>query len=88
MDPPRDIQNFRRNSSTRSTVSSCSSLAMEIKRKKIRESMFFANEVSQHHKPTALKRDTLTIAGLFFDVFIDNVVVTEMLNQPTRFIFL
>ncbi|KAI7804254.1 rhotekin-2 [Triplophysa rosa] len=44
MDPSRDIQNFRRNSSTRSSVSSCSSLAMEIKRKKIRESMFFANE--------------------------------------------
>ncbi|XP_051502769.1 rhotekin-2 isoform X2 [Myxocyprinus asiaticus] len=44
MDPPRDIQKFRRNISTRSTVSSCSSLAMEIKRKKIRESVFFQNE--------------------------------------------
>ncbi|XP_073720867.1 rhotekin-2-like isoform X1 [Misgurnus anguillicaudatus] len=43
MDPPRDIQNFKR-ISTRSTISSCSSLAMEIKRKKIRESMFFLNE--------------------------------------------
>jgi len=46
MDPPRDIQHFKRNIATRSTVSSCSSLAMEIKRKKIRESMFFQNEVS------------------------------------------
>uniref|UniRef100_A0A672KCW7 Rhotekin-2-like n=1 Tax=Sinocyclocheilus grahami TaxID=75366 RepID=A0A672KCW7_SINGR len=44
MDPPRDIQRFKRNIATRSTVSSCSSLAMEIKRKKIRESMFFQNE--------------------------------------------
>ncbi|KAK9960029.1 hypothetical protein ABG768_010106 [Culter alburnus] len=44
MDPPRDIQHFKRNIATRSTVSSCSSLAMEIKRKKIRESMFFQNE--------------------------------------------
>ncbi|XP_056333450.1 rhotekin-2 [Danio aesculapii] len=44
MDPPRDIQHFKRNIATRSTVSSCSSLAMEIKRKKIRESMFFPNE--------------------------------------------
>ncbi len=46
MDSPRDIQHFKRNIATRSTVSSCSSLAMEIKRKKIRESMFFQNEVS------------------------------------------
>ncbi|XP_016361681.1 rhotekin-2 isoform X1 [Sinocyclocheilus anshuiensis] len=44
MDQPRDIQHFKRNIATRSTVSSCSSLAMEIKRKKIRESMFFQNE--------------------------------------------
>ncbi|XP_052001255.1 LOW QUALITY PROTEIN: rhotekin-2-like [Xyrauchen texanus] len=43
MEPSRDIQN-KRNISTRSTVSSCSSLAMEIKRKKIRESLFFPNE--------------------------------------------
>lgn len=46
MDPSRDIQHFKRNIATRSTVSSCSSLAMEIKRKKIRESVFFQNEVS------------------------------------------
>uniref|UniRef100_A0A8C1FW38 Rhotekin 2a n=1 Tax=Cyprinus carpio TaxID=7962 RepID=A0A8C1FW38_CYPCA len=44
MDPSRDIQHFKRNIATRSTVSSCSSLAMEIKRKKIRESVFFQNE--------------------------------------------
>ncbi|TRY57893.1 hypothetical protein DNTS_014410 [Danionella cerebrum] len=44
MDPPRDIQHFKRNTAMRSTISSCSSLAMEIKRKKIRESMFFPNE--------------------------------------------
>nr|Q5XIZ9.1 RecName: Full=Rhotekin-2; AltName: Full=Pleckstrin homology domain-containing family K member 1; Short=PH domain-containing family K member 1 [Danio rerio]AAH83519.1 Rhotekin 2 [Danio rerio]AAH98873.1 Rhotekin 2 [Danio rerio] len=44
MDPPRDIQHFKRNIASRSTVSSCSSLAMEIKRKKIRESMFFPSE--------------------------------------------
>ncbi|XP_018976056.1 rhotekin-2 isoform X1 [Cyprinus carpio] len=44
MDPPRDIQRFKRNVAARSTVSSCSSLAMEIKRKKIRESMFFQSE--------------------------------------------
>ncbi|XP_035255582.1 rhotekin-2 isoform X1 [Anguilla anguilla] len=38
MDGPRDIQNFRRNERARATVSSCSSLGMEIKRKKIRQS--------------------------------------------------
>ncbi|KAM6956865.1 rhotekin-2 [Aplochiton taeniatus] len=38
MDQPRDVQNFWRNTSTRS---SCSSLAMEIKRKKIRQSTLF-----------------------------------------------
>lgn len=46
MDPTRDIQHFKRNIATRSTVSSGSSLAMEIKRNKIGESMFFQNEVS------------------------------------------
>ncbi|XP_059375342.1 rhotekin-2-like isoform X1 [Carassius carassius] len=50
MDPPRDIQPFKRNIATRSTVSSCSSLAMEIKRKKIRESSFFLNEAKYRHK--------------------------------------
>ncbi|XP_043118161.1 rhotekin-2 isoform X1 [Puntigrus tetrazona] len=49
MDAPRDIQHFKRNIATRSTVSSCSSLAMEIKRKKIRESMFFQNEAKDRH---------------------------------------
>nr|XP_015202533.1 PREDICTED: rhotekin-2 [Lepisosteus oculatus] len=38
MDQRRDIQNFKRNERTRVTVSSCSSLGMEIKRKKIKES--------------------------------------------------
>nr|ACI69040.1 Rhotekin-2 [Salmo salar] len=38
MDYQRDVQNFRRNASARS---SCSSLAMEIKRKKISESTVF-----------------------------------------------
>ncbi|XP_030642611.1 rhotekin-2 [Chanos chanos] len=47
MDLPRDIRTFTRNLSTRSTVSSCSSLAMEIKRKKIRQStVFLPNEDS------------------------------------------
>uniref|UniRef100_A0A8C2FC78 Rhotekin 2a n=1 Tax=Cyprinus carpio TaxID=7962 RepID=A0A8C2FC78_CYPCA len=50
MDPPRDIQRFKRNVAARSTVSSCSSLAMEIKRKKIRESMFFQSEAKDRHK--------------------------------------
>ncbi|XP_046885225.1 rhotekin-2 isoform X2 [Hypomesus transpacificus] len=40
-DDPREVQNFRRNTSSRSSVSACSSLAMEIKRKKIRESTVF-----------------------------------------------
>ncbi|KAJ8372692.1 hypothetical protein AAFF_G00280210 [Aldrovandia affinis] len=47
MDLTRDIQNFRRNERTRATVSSCSSLGMEIKRKKIREStLLLPNEDS------------------------------------------
>ncbi|XP_061084158.1 rhotekin-2 isoform X1 [Conger conger] len=41
MDSPRDIQNFLRNERARATVSSCSSLGMEIKRKKIRQSTVF-----------------------------------------------
>ncbi|KAG9341813.1 hypothetical protein JZ751_018535 [Albula glossodonta] len=47
MDLPRDIQTFRRNERARATVSSCSSLGMEIKRKKIRQStVFLPNEDS------------------------------------------
>lgn len=41
MDDQRDVQTFRRNGSYRSSVSSGSALAMEIKRKKIRESALF-----------------------------------------------
>ncbi|KAF7662495.1 hypothetical protein LDENG_00234860 [Lucifuga dentata] len=44
MDDQRDVQTFRRNGSTRSSVSSGSALAMEIKRKKIRESALFLSE--------------------------------------------
>uniref|UniRef100_A0A667Z4X9 Rhotekin 2 n=1 Tax=Myripristis murdjan TaxID=586833 RepID=A0A667Z4X9_9TELE len=41
MDEPRDVQIFRRNGSSRSSISSGSALAMEIKRKKIRQSTLF-----------------------------------------------
>ncbi|XP_066522985.1 rhotekin-2 isoform X2 [Hoplias malabaricus] len=41
MEIPRDIRIFRRNVEARSTVSACSSFAMEVKRKKIRESAVF-----------------------------------------------
>ncbi|CAL8254377.1 unnamed protein product [Lota lota] len=41
MDDPRDVQTFRRNTASRSSVSSCSAFAMETKRKKIRQSTFF-----------------------------------------------
>ncbi|XP_078144877.1 rhotekin-2 isoform X2 [Centroberyx gerrardi] len=41
MDDPRDVQTFRRNASSRSSLSSGSALAMEIKRKKIRQSTVF-----------------------------------------------
>ncbi|MBN3304385.1 RTKN2 protein, partial [Amia calva] len=44
MEQQRDIQTFCRNERARSTVSSCSSLGMEIKRKKIRESTVFLQE--------------------------------------------
>ncbi|XP_030234965.1 rhotekin-2 isoform X1 [Gadus morhua] len=47
MDDPRDVQIFRSNTTTRSSLSSCSAFAMETKRKKIRQSTFFQqNEVS------------------------------------------
>lgn len=46
MESSRDVQKFKRNDRTRSTVSSCSSLAMEMKRKKIRDGVLFVqNEV-------------------------------------------
>lgn len=46
MESPRDVRIFKRNDRTRSTISSCSSLAMEIKRKKIRDGVLFVeNEV-------------------------------------------
>ncbi|XP_062863618.1 rhotekin-2 [Trichomycterus rosablanca] len=41
MDLPRDLQTFKRNDRARSTISSCSSFAMEIKRMKTRESVLF-----------------------------------------------
>ncbi|RXM34639.1 Rhotekin-2 [Acipenser ruthenus] len=41
---PRDFQNFKRNERSRATVSGCSSLGMEIKRKKIRESTYFLEQ--------------------------------------------
>ncbi|KAG9268545.1 rhotekin-2 isoform X1 [Astyanax mexicanus] len=41
MELPRDGRIFRRNVGARSTVSACSSFAMEVKRKKIRESVLF-----------------------------------------------
>ncbi|KAI4873328.1 hypothetical protein NFI96_029085 [Prochilodus magdalenae] len=45
MELPREGRMFRRNVGARSTVSSCSSFAMEVKRKKIREStLFLQNE--------------------------------------------
>ncbi|XP_026790336.3 rhotekin-2 [Pangasianodon hypophthalmus] len=37
MESPRDVRMFKRNDRTRSSISSCSSLAMEMKRKKIRD---------------------------------------------------
>uniref|UniRef100_A0A8C5PA93 Rhotekin 2 n=1 Tax=Leptobrachium leishanense TaxID=445787 RepID=A0A8C5PA93_9ANUR len=40
-EPWRQIQMFRRSDRTRATVSACSALGMEIKRKKIRESVLF-----------------------------------------------
>ncbi|CAH2322252.1 rhotekin-2 [Pelobates cultripes] len=43
-EPRRQIQMFRRNDKNRSTVSTCSSLGMEIKRKKIRESALFPQQ--------------------------------------------
>ncbi|KAJ8359454.1 hypothetical protein SKAU_G00159790 [Synaphobranchus kaupii] len=61
MDGPRDIQNFRRNERARATVSSCSSLGMEIKRKKIRQStVFLPNEAKFMTRCTSLN-DTLQI---------------------------
>lgn len=45
MESPRDVQMFKRSDRTRSTIS-CSSLAMEMKRKKIRDGVLFVqNEV-------------------------------------------
>ncbi|XP_036402045.1 rhotekin-2 [Megalops cyprinoides] len=47
MQHTRDIQTFQRNERTRATVSACSALGMEIKRKKIRQStVFLHNEDS------------------------------------------
>lgn len=46
MESPRGVRMFKRNHRTRSTISSCSSLAMEMKRKKIRDGVLLAqNEV-------------------------------------------
>ena len=51
MDDPRDVQISRRNTTTTSTVSSCSAFAMETKRKKIRQSTFFQqNEVGDRQQ--------------------------------------
>ncbi|XP_053306585.1 rhotekin-2 [Spea bombifrons] len=43
-DPRREIQMFRRSDRNRATVSACSALGMEIKRKKIRESALFPQQ--------------------------------------------
>lgn len=46
MESPRDVQMFKRNERTRSTISTCSSLAMEVERKKIKEGILVVqNEV-------------------------------------------
>lgn len=46
MESSRDVRMFKRNDRTRSTISTCSSLAMEMKRKKIRDGVLLAqNEV-------------------------------------------
>uniref|UniRef100_A0A8C4X379 Rhotekin 2 n=1 Tax=Erpetoichthys calabaricus TaxID=27687 RepID=A0A8C4X379_ERPCA len=47
MEHSRDIQTFNRNNKARATVSGCSSLAMEIKRKKIRESALFECHIQE-----------------------------------------
>lgn len=41
MDDPRDVQTSKRNGSSRSLLSAGSAVAMEIKRKKIRQSALF-----------------------------------------------
>lgn len=41
MDDPRDVQTSKRNGSSRSLLSAGSAVAMEIKRKKIRQSTLF-----------------------------------------------
>lgn len=46
MESPRDARVFKQNGRTRSTVTPCSSLAMEVKRKKIVDGVLFVeNEV-------------------------------------------
>ncbi|XP_058256079.1 rhotekin-2 isoform X1 [Hemibagrus wyckioides] len=42
MESSRDVRMFKRNDRTRSTISTCSSLAMEMKRKKIRDGVLLA----------------------------------------------
>ncbi|KAM4607083.1 rhotekin-2 [Polymixia lowei] len=63
MDDQRDVQTFRRDaSSSRSTVSECSALAMEIKRKKIRQSTVFLQKQARSMKRCpSLLNDTLQI---------------------------
>ncbi|XP_017550037.1 rhotekin-2 isoform X1 [Pygocentrus nattereri] len=58
MELPRDGRFFRRNVGARSTVSSCSSFAMEVKRKKIRESTLFLQNEATARGMRGMKRCT------------------------------
>ncbi|XP_038547918.1 rhotekin-2-like isoform X2 [Micropterus salmoides] len=62
MDDPRDVQTSKRNGSSRSLLSAGSSVAMEIKRKKIRQSaLFLQTETKSMKRCPNLLNDTLQI---------------------------
>ncbi|KAG7463102.1 hypothetical protein MATL_G00191920 [Megalops atlanticus] len=61
MQHTRDIQTFQRNERTRATVSACSALGMEIKRKKIRQSTVFLHNEAKCMKRCTSLNDTLQI---------------------------
>ncbi|KAM9344639.1 rhotekin-2 [Symphorus nematophorus] len=62
MDDPRDVQTSKRNGSSRSLLSAGSAVAMEIKRKKIRQSaLFLQTENKSMKRCPSLLNDTLQI---------------------------
>ncbi|XP_059214783.1 rhotekin-2 [Centropristis striata] len=62
MDDPRDVQTSKRNGSCRSLLSAGSAVAMEIKRKKIRQSTLFQqSETKSMKRCPSLLNDTLQI---------------------------